>query len=46
MIDTACLATALSDRYTIAHELGAGGMTFVYLAKDKKLNAGIRRVVQ
>ena len=28
------LKTALADRYTIARELGAGGMATVYLAKD------------
>ena len=30
------LRTALSDRYTIEHELGAGGMATVYLAHDHK----------
>jgi serine/threonine protein kinase len=46
MTDTARLATALSDRYTIERELGAGGMTVVHLAKDKKLVAFMRRVVR
>lgn len=30
------LKTALADRYTIEHELGAGGMATVYLAQDVK----------
>ncbi len=30
------LKTALADRYTIEHELGAGGMATVYLAHDVK----------
>ncbi|HET9132826.1 MAG TPA: protein kinase [Gemmatimonadales bacterium] len=30
------LRTALADRYTIARELGAGGMATVYLARDLK----------
>ncbi len=30
------LKTALADRYTIEHELGAGGMATVYLAEDLK----------
>ncbi|MCH7489820.1 MAG: protein kinase [Gemmatimonadetes bacterium] len=30
------LKTALADRYTIEHELGAGGMATVYLARDVK----------
>ena len=30
--------TALADRYTIEHELGAGGMAIVYLATDLKLD--------
>ena len=30
------LKTALADRYTIKHELGAGGMATVYLAEDLK----------
>ena len=30
------LKTALADRYTIEHELGAGGIATVYLAKDLK----------
>jgi len=30
------LKTALSDKYTIEHELGAGGMATVYLAHDLK----------
>jgi len=36
MTDLDRLTTALSDRYTIAHELGAGGMATVYLAHDVK----------
>ncbi len=28
------LKSALADRYTIEHELGAGGMATVYLAED------------
>ncbi len=28
------LRSALSDRYAIEHELGAGGMATVYLAED------------
>jgi serine/threonine-protein kinase len=32
------LKTALADRYTIEHELGAGGMATVYLAHDVKHN--------
>ena len=30
------LKAALSDRYAIEHELGAGGMATVYLAEDLK----------
>ena len=30
------LTAALSDRYAIEHELGAGGMATVYLAQDLK----------
>ena len=30
------LKTALADRYTIEHEIGAGGMATVYLARDLK----------
>jgi serine/threonine protein kinase len=30
------LTAALTDRYTIEHELGAGGMAIVYLAQDLK----------
>jgi serine/threonine-protein kinase len=33
---TSRLAAALADRYTIEHELGAGGMATVYLARDVK----------
>ena len=33
------LSTALSDRYAIEHELGAGGMASVYLAEDLKHHA-------
>jgi len=36
MPDTARLTTALSNRYVIERELGAGGMATVYLAKDLK----------
>jgi len=37
MTDTAArLATALSDRYRVERELGAGGMATVYLAHDFK----------
>jgi eukaryotic-like serine/threonine-protein kinase len=32
------LKTALSDRYAIEHEIGAGGMATVYLARDLKHN--------
>jgi serine/threonine-protein kinase len=32
------LTAALSDRYTIEREIGAGGMATVYLAKDLKLH--------
>jgi serine/threonine-protein kinase len=32
------LKAALADRYTIEHELGAGGMATVYLAEDLKLH--------
>ena len=31
---TAQLRTALADRYVIEHEIGAGGMATVYLARD------------
>ncbi len=30
------LKTALADRYAIEHEIGAGGMATVYLARDLK----------
>ena len=36
LTDFAALKAALSDRYTIEHELGAGGMATVYLAHDVK----------
>ena len=36
MITPARLSAALSDRYTITRELGAGGMATVYLARDIK----------
>ena len=32
------LTAALSDRYTIEREIGAGGMATVYLAEDVKLH--------
>ena len=32
------LKTALSDRYAIEREIGAGGMATVYLAEDLKLH--------
>ena len=32
------LKSALSDRYAIERELGAGGMAIVYLARDLKHN--------
>ncbi len=39
MIDIiARLSTALADRYTFEHEIGAGGMATVYLAHDIKHN--------
>jgi len=34
MTDLNRLTAALSDRYTIEHEVGAGGMATVYLAHD------------
>src|SRR6476659_2223492 len=36
MPETDRLRTALSDRYSIERELGAGGMATVYLARDLK----------
>ncbi len=36
MTDLDRLKTALSDRYAVEHELGAGGMATVYLAEDLK----------
>src|SRR3989449_6480133 len=36
MTDTARLTTALAGRYAIERELGAGGMSTVYLARDVK----------
>ncbi len=36
MTDLDRLTTALSDRYSIERELGAGGMATVYLAQDVK----------
>jgi len=36
MIDLDRLTAALSDRYTIEREIGAGGMATVYLAHDVK----------
>jgi len=38
MSDLAALAEALSDRYTIERDLGAGGMATVYVAEDVKHN--------
>ena len=38
MPNTPKISTALSDRYVIKHELGAGGMAIVYLAHDQKLD--------
>jgi serine/threonine-protein kinase len=38
MSNTERLNTALADRYTLEHELGAGGMATVYLAHDVKHN--------
>jgi TolB-like protein/Flp pilus assembly protein TadD len=35
------LRAALTDRYTLARELGAGGMATVYLAHDQKLNRSV-----
>ncbi len=37
MPETPHLTAALSDRYVIERELGAGGMAVVYLAHDRKL---------
>ncbi len=36
MTETTRIAAALSDRYVIEREIGAGGMATVYLARDKK----------
>jgi len=36
MTDLDRLTAALSDRYTIEQEVGAGGMATVYLADDVK----------
>ncbi len=36
MIDASRLTAALTERYPIERELGAGGMTTVYLAHDPK----------
>ncbi len=38
MANTPDIALALSDRYVIEREIGAGGMAVVYLARDKKLD--------
>ncbi|MCX5756102.1 MAG: hypothetical protein NTX19_08310 [Gemmatimonadetes bacterium] len=32
------LTAALADRYEVEHEIGAGGMATVYLARDLKHN--------
>jgi serine/threonine-protein kinase len=37
------LARALSDRYRIERELGAGGMATVYLAEDLKHQRQVAR---
>ncbi|HVA57221.1 MAG TPA: protein kinase, partial [Gemmatimonadaceae bacterium] len=37
MPETPHLTAALSDRYVIEREIGAGGMAVVYLAHDRKL---------
>ena len=39
----AALADALSDRYTLERELGRGGMTTVYLARDLKHDRGAHK---
>src|SRR5438128_7807672 len=36
MPETTRIAAALSDRYVIEREIGAGGMATVYLARDRK----------
>jgi hypothetical protein len=36
MSETTRIAAALSDRYVIEREIGAGGMATVYLARDRK----------
>ena len=33
--------TLLSDRYEIGRELGRGGYSVVYLARDRRLNADV-----
>ena len=38
MADTRDIAAALSERYRIERQIGAGGMAVVYLAHDQKLD--------
>jgi Protein kinase domain len=41
MPNPANITAALSDRYVIEREIGAGGMATVYLARDKKLDRDV-----